>query len=120
MRELIRFLPQLVLLAGQPFELSLEFLFFDLRTVGGEVALLPIERVLSSRELANLVQRILLRLFLPLFSGGGRFVVGLVALAQLLIKQRRKIRLGPVHSATAATLLLSRHLTPLVLGLGFE
>ena len=111
LRELFGLLPQLVLFAGQALELPLQLGFFELVAIPREIALLPVERILAPGELANpLEQIVLLVVVLPLFGRVGRLVIRGLALAQLLIEQRRQVGLRAIRSAAASGLLRPRHL----------
>ena len=65
LRQLLGLLAQLVLLARQPFELSLQLLRVESFAIPLQVTLLAIERILTPRELPNAFQRIVLPVLLP-------------------------------------------------------
>ena len=105
LRQLLGLLAKLVLFASQALELTFQLLGFHLLAIAGEFALLAIERVLPPRELANPIERILLRGLGPLLGGIRRLVIGRLPLTQLLIEEAREIRFGPILPAAATRLL---------------
>jgi hypothetical protein len=106
--------------AQAAFELTPQFFLLDLSAVAREIALLPIQRILTPRELPNLLERIFLLVLLALFGRRRRLVVRLVALTQFLIEQRREIRIRPVHATAATGLLLTCHLPAAVFRIRFQ
>ena len=112
LRQLLGLLAQLVLLARQPFELSLQLLRVESFAIPLQVTLLAIERILTPRELTDPLERIVLLILSTLFSRIRSLVVGFLTAAQLVIEQTGKIRFGAIRPSTSAGLLRSRDLSP--------
>ena len=121
-RQLLRLLAQFVLITRQAFELPLELRRGQARLVPGQLALLLRQRFLPAGQLANARERILvlLRLVGARLAGGRRFVVGLLPLAKLLLKQGGQVERLSVAIATATSGLLHGHLATTNLGLRLQ
>ena len=106
---------QFFLVARQTLELTLCFFGCELRLVRREVTLLFRQRFLPARQLPDRRERVVLALLRcgVVLRGALLLVISLLFLAQLLIEQRREIRLFAITVAAAtAARLLHRHLPP--------
>lgn len=96
---------KLLLLAREALQLSFTFLGL----LAGRLLLLPVQLLLTPREIANAIEQLLvvpLLLILPLLDLRALFVIGLLLALEFLVEQGGQILRVPVAHAAASRLLL--------------
>src|SRR5262249_17217078 len=116
-RQLLGLLSQLGLFARQLLELTSHLGI--VQALAFEILLAPEHLVLASRELGDLLKRLVVLLVLTSGRLAG-LVFGFLEALQFLVEQRRDVVVAVVVAGTALRRLLPRHLALLDERLGFE